>query len=47
MPEAKMMLMEVIEDERRSGQPKATCELSNLLPATQVDDFQLGEREYR
>jgi hypothetical protein len=47
MPEAKMVLVEVIKDEGRSRQPKTACELSNLFPPAQANQFQLRQRKHR
>ena len=33
MPEAKMILMGIVENERRSSKPEATRELSDVFPA--------------
>jgi hypothetical protein len=46
MPKAKMILMGIVEDKRGSRQPKTTGELGYLLPASQMDEFQLSQREY-
>ena len=37
MPEAKMVLVGIVENERRSSKPKATRELSDVFPAAQVN----------
>jgi hypothetical protein len=47
MPKTKMVLMGVVEDEWGSRQPECTGELGNLLPASQMDELQLSQREYR
>ena len=37
MPEAKMILVGVVEDEGRRNKPEATRELSNVFPAAQAN----------
>ena len=37
MPESKMILVGVVEDEGRSNKPEATRELSNVFPTAQVN----------
>ena len=47
MPEAKMVLMGVVEDEGRSRQPKTKRQLGDLFPPAQANDFELGEGQHR
>ena len=38
--------MGIVEDERGSRQPETTGELGNLFPPSQMDEFQLSQREH-
>jgi hypothetical protein len=43
MPISEMILMCVVENERRDDEPGSTDQLSEFLPFAKGDNFQLGE----
>ena len=46
MPNAQMILVAVVEDERRSDEPDPKRQLSDLVPPAQSDYFQLRQHEH-
>jgi hypothetical protein len=47
MPISEMILMRIVENERRDDEPSPTDQLSEFLPFAKDDNFQLGKREHR